>query len=151
MVIGNTNVDPVPYLVDDCADMIRWLIDRGQLKPLDQAHVYPGGAWSSPGYPTGGHRDQKSTACPGDNAYQRIGAIRTAVVHRPHTPDTPPKGWLMALTDEQQDDLYSKVKSIYRHTVEGPDPKANTPRSEWTWTQRLTDWMRRNDQNPPKD
>ena len=140
VVIGNTNEDDLPHFTEDCAEMILWLISRGQLKPTEDAHIYPQGKWKAPGYPTGGHRDQKSTACPGDHAYDLIGAIRTTVANQLTHPGD---GFLSALTPDEQRDAYNKIKSIYRHTVEGPDPKPGTDRKDMTWAQRVIESLRR--------
>ncbi len=69
------------YLSDDnVADLgwiIAWLISGNRLRP----DVYP----------TGGHRDLKATACPGDHAYARIADIRATV---------PPQEDDMPITDD---------------------------------------------------
>lgn len=90
VVIGNTNDLALGADFDD--DLV-WLIENriaaGHLKPAAQANVFPG-PWTTPSYPTGGHRNQKQTACPGDHAYARIGAVRTRIAAGPSKP-APPK------------------------------------------------------------
>lgn len=48
----------------------------------------------------------------------------------------PPKGWLDMLSDDEQKELLSKVRSIFRHCVEGVPPKPGTPDEDLTWPQR---------------
>lgn len=65
VLIGN--FDTLELSDDNVADLrwaIAWLISGNRLRP---------GA-----YPTGGHRDLKSTACPGGHAYARLSDIRAA-------------------------------------------------------------------------
>lgn len=70
--IGNyENRDPTAEQIDAG----RWLIWRLQ----GQGHLRPGT------FPTGGHRDLMSTACPGTKLYRRLGDLR-----RPWLPSAPP-------------------------------------------------------------
>lgn len=92
-----------------------------------------------------------------NQARQRVAHL---ITYRPPTPaPTPePEGWLMALTDEQQDDLYAAVMDIKasigdakdgtlvtlrRHLIDGPDPKPGATRAEMTWPQRVIESLRR--------
>lgn len=65
VLIGN--FDELDLSDDNVADIrwaIAWLISGNRLRPGT--------------YPTGGHRDLKSTACPGGHAYARLNDIRAA-------------------------------------------------------------------------
>lgn len=71
-LIGNYDERAVTvFQVDAVRQLIDWLIDNGDLLP---------GV-----YPTGGHRDVATTACPGDKAYRLLDAFRA-----PWTPVSPP-------------------------------------------------------------
>lgn len=63
-----------------------------------------------------GHKDRKATACPGDNLYPLIPAIKARAIELINYPESP-KGWLMALSDKQQDDLYRMVKDLHEDYV----------------------------------
>ena len=65
VLIGN--YDTLELTDEGVADLrwaIAWLVSGNRLRPGT--------------YPTGGHRDLKSTACPGGKAYARLGDIRAA-------------------------------------------------------------------------
>lgn len=67
VLIGNYDNEALDdAAVADLAELFRWLVDTGRLRPGT--------------YPTGGHRDLKSTACPGGRAYARLDDIRNAEV-----------------------------------------------------------------------
>jgi N-acetylmuramoyl-L-alanine amidase len=71
VLIGNYDVQtPTHDQLAAVAGLIRWLIDTGKL--IRGASV-------------GGHRDVKSTACPGGNAYSRLPEIRALVTAPHHT------------------------------------------------------------------
>lgn len=57
-----------------------------------------------------------SKSCPGPARIRQMPALIAAVAGAPRppapTPPTPPEGFLMALTDEQQQDLYDRVLAI---------------------------------------
>ena len=62
-LIGDyTRRDPTPAQVDAVRQVIARLVETGSLRPGT--------------YPTGGHRDLKQTACPGDRAYALLPAFR---------------------------------------------------------------------------
>jgi hypothetical protein len=65
VLIGN--FDALDLTAENIADL-RWSIDW--LKGTNRLRAGT--------YPTGGHRDLKSTACPGGNAYARLGDLRQA-------------------------------------------------------------------------
>lgn len=48
-----------------------------------------------------------------------------------------------ALGPKSKLDVASKVRSIFRHVVEGPDPKVGATRDEMTWPQRVISSLRR--------
>ena len=84
VVIGNTDtLDLGGDFDDDLVWLIRDRIAAGHLAPVDRANVFDGGAWTTRSYPTGGHRDQKPTACPGSNAYARIANVRQRITANP--------------------------------------------------------------------
>lgn len=63
-LIGDyTKRDPTPAQINAVRQVVAALIDTGRLRPGR--------------YPTGGHRDLKATACPGDRAYALLSAFRT--------------------------------------------------------------------------
>jgi hypothetical protein len=62
------------------------------------------GRWWHNGAPLRGHRDFSATACPGRHLYARLDEIRR--------PPTPGGGFLMALTDAQQAQLFNEVMNL---------------------------------------
>jgi hypothetical protein len=73
------------------AELVRWL--RTQYGPL----------------PLSMHRDWYSTACPGVWDISRIDALANATAVAPQSAPTSQQGFLMALTDAQQADLYNRI------------------------------------------
>lgn len=69
-IIGGPGHDDFPHLAEDVAAFLRGRIAAGQLRP---------------GSPVQGHRDQKSTECPGAKAYAAIPRIRTYLASAPPT------------------------------------------------------------------
>jgi len=56
-----------------------------------------------------GHRDHKATACPGNTRYDWVhGGMKLSGGSTP-PPSTPKEGFLMALDDKKQDDLYREA------------------------------------------
>lgn len=69
------------------------------------------------GYTVNGHRDQKATACPGDNLYPLLGAIHAAALHPPLEDDMTPEQarQLAEIHDElctSRDDKGSKSSTV---------------------------------------
>lgn len=62
----------------------------------------------------GGHRDLKATACPGAHAYAAIPNMNARASQ---------KGFLMALSDQEQRDLYNRVFGFLRQRWFRPDPE----------------------------
>lgn len=56
----------------------------------------------------------------------------------------PGDGFLSALTPDEQRDAYNKIKSLYRHLIDGPDPAPEDDgnRKKMTWPQRVTAALR---------
>lgn len=65
----------------------------------------------------GGHRDLKSTACPGRHAYARISDVNQLAAGPPITDDPSLGGFLMALSDQQQTDLYNAIDNTHRRVM----------------------------------
>jgi hypothetical protein len=97
-LIGNYEKDqPTPQQLA----ALDWLLHEGVRKRW----------WTSPTL-TGGHRDTKSTACPGKNAYALIAAVNAGKYH--NVTPTSTGGFMADLTEKQQKDMYkaatAKVK-----------------------------------------
>ena len=98
-VIGNTNNDPVPHFAQDLAELLEWLQVRGIVAQGEQ--------------PTGGHRDTKATACPGNNAYNQIPEARRILASGGgSTPPDDGDDFLSALSDNQQREVYVWLKNL---------------------------------------
>ena len=82
VLIGDYTVDILsPDHISDLGWCIQHLITANRLVPGTV-------------YPTAGHRDLKATACPGDNAYNAIPAIRAAVAQEDDMLDDKDKQWI---------------------------------------------------------
>lgn len=106
VAIGNFEEDePTPVLLEAIAQLV--------------AHGFRQGWW--PDRLTGGHRDAPgaSTACPGYQLYACITDInnRAAEILAGSNPALQPKDWLMALSDQQQTDLYNWVKELREEVI----------------------------------
>lgn len=110
---------------------------------------------------TNAHRDWKPTACPGDAlaAHAHSGRFLTAPDPTP-TPQPPKDEPLMVTDDDAKKirqivdealeaalgpasklDTPSKVRSLFRHLIEGPDPAKGS--EDLTWPQRVIASLRR--------
>jgi hypothetical protein len=79
--LGNFETDhPTPEALDSCAVLLRMLRHSGELAPGT--------------HPSGGHRDTKPTACPGNFLYVQIPVLQAAVAAEPvSTEDTVKLGY----------------------------------------------------------
>lgn len=106
-------------------DAIAWLLREGAAR----------GWWRSPRL-SGGHRDVKSTACPGDAAYALIGEINRRAAG-PRTEE----GFMAGLSDAEQRELLAAVRDLrdlrfpgYPPDVPHPGGAVNAILSVWRQT-----------------
>lgn len=92
-------------------DAVAWLLREGVAR----------GWWRSPRL-SGGHRDVKSTACPGDAAYALIGEINRRAAG-PRTEE----GFMAGLSDAEQRELLAAVRDLRDLRFPGYPPDAPHP------------------------
>jgi len=87
-------------------DAVAWL--------LNTAHA---NGWITQPRLNGGHRDLKATACPGAYAYHKIAEMNARVSQG---------GFLMALSAQEQRDIYNRIFGFLRQRWFRPDPETGT-------------------------
>ncbi|MFE4229117.1 N-acetylmuramoyl-L-alanine amidase [Arthrobacter sp. NPDC056886] len=78
--------------------------------------------------PLSPHRQWNATACPGIWDLPRIDRLAGTAAIAPQSTTTTPKGFLMALTDAQQDELYTKITRYL------DAPVGSVPEKVWSQT-----------------